>query len=107
MTVNRTTGKRIDSSGLATIKKKPTLQNSSFSKNDNSEINSQHDLLHIEDYDEKIDAAFINESLKPYLKDLFKDLLMRSNQPANIDKVTFIEYTQLPGIINDRLHFMF
>ena len=24
-----------------------------------------------------------------------------------IDKVTFIEYTKLPGIINDRLHYMF
>jgi len=65
------------------------------------------DFLHIEDYDENIDSSFINESLKPYLKDLFKDLLMRSNQPENIDKVTFIEYTKLPGIINDRLHFMF
>lgn len=32
---------------------------------------------------------------------------MRSNQPDNIDKVTFIEYTKLPGIINDRLHVMF
>ena len=24
-----------------------------------------------------------------------------------MDKVNFIEYTKLPGIINDRLHFMF
>jgi len=32
---------------------------------------------------------------------------MRSNQAENIDKVTFIEYTKLPGIINDRLHVMF
>ena len=32
---------------------------------------------------------------------------MRSNQQDNIDKVTFIEYTKLPGIINDRLHVMF
>ena len=32
---------------------------------------------------------------------------MRSNQSDNIDKVTFIEYTKLPGIINDRLHVMF
>jgi hypothetical protein len=32
---------------------------------------------------------------------------MRSNQPDHIDKVTFIEYTKLPGIINDRVHVMF
>jgi len=32
---------------------------------------------------------------------------MRSNQQDHLDKVNFIEYTKLPGIINDRLHFMF
>jgi hypothetical protein len=32
---------------------------------------------------------------------------MRSNKEDVIDKVTFIEYTKLPGIINDRLHIMF
>ena len=32
---------------------------------------------------------------------------MRSNQSQHIDKVTFVEYTKLPGIINDRLHTMF
>ena len=32
---------------------------------------------------------------------------MRSNKEEVIDKVTFIEYTKLPGIINDRLHIMF
>jgi hypothetical protein len=45
--------------------------------------------------------------LNPYLADLYKDLLMRSNQQENIDKVTFIEYTKLPGIINDRVHVLF
>ena len=65
------------------------------------------DVIHVEDYDASIDAQFIREQLTPYLVDLYKDLLMRSNQPDNIDKVTFIEYTKLPGIINDRLHVMF
>ena len=32
---------------------------------------------------------------------------MRSNKEDVIDKVTFIEYTKLPGIINDRFHIMF
>jgi hypothetical protein len=49
----------------------------------------------------------VKEELVPYLRDLYKDLLMRSNQPEHVDKVTFIEYTKLPGIINDRLHVMF
>jgi hypothetical protein len=61
----------------------------------------------VEDFDPSIDNDFIKKKLTPYLTDLYKDLLMRSNQPDNIDKVTFIEYTKLPGIINDRLHVMF
>ena len=65
------------------------------------------DVIHVEDYDANIDGQFIREQLTPYLIDLYKDLLMRSNQPDNIDKVTFIEYTKLPGIINDRLHVLF
>jgi hypothetical protein len=64
-------------------------------------------VLHVEDYDANIDADFIREQLTPYLSDLYKDLLMRSNQADHIDKVTFIEYTKLPGIINDRVHVMF
>lgn len=55
----------------------------------------------VEDYDAAIDSDFIKQKLTPYFTDLYKDLLMRSNQPDNIDKVTFIEYTKLPGIIND------
>lgn len=33
--------------------------------------------------------------------------MMRSNSKEHLDKVTFTEYTKLPGIINDRLHYMF
>jgi Ca2+-binding EF-hand superfamily protein len=52
-------------------------------------------------------VKFVNEHFVPYLKALYSDLLMRSSNPNHLDKVTFIEYTKLPGIINDRLHFMF
>ena len=77
------------------------------SQKDPSAQQDEHDVLHIEDYDANIDNIFINEHLTPYFKDLFKDLMMRSSNPNHLDKVTFIEYTKLPGIINDRLHFMF
>lgn len=33
--------------------------------------------------------------------------MMRSSTKDHLDKVTFTEYTKLPGIINDRLHYMF
>lgn len=64
-------------------------------------------LIHIEDYNEEVDSIFIRDYLKPYLTDLYADLQMRSSHENSIDKVTFIEYTKLPGIINDRLHIMF
>lgn len=70
-------------------------------------IQSNDEQIMVEDFDPSIDNDFIKKKLTPYLTDLYKDLLMRSNQPDNIDKVTFIEYTKLPGIINDRLHVMF
>lgn len=64
----------------------------------------EEDVLHIEDFYAESDSKFVEQELEPYLRDLYKDLLIRSNQVENIDKVTFIEYTKLPGIINDRLH---
>lgn len=65
------------------------------------------DYINIEDFNEDVDQKFIETILKPYLRDLYKDLLIRSNQQEHVDKVTFIEYTKLPGIINDRFHYMF
>jgi hypothetical protein len=61
----------------------------------------------IEDYDDTLDKQFIEKWATQYFRDLYNDLLMRSNQQDHLDKVNFIEYTKLPGIINDRLHFMF
>jgi hypothetical protein len=49
----------------------------------------------VEDFDEKLDGKFIKEFLIPYLKDLYKDVAMRSILPGavkehKIDKVSFI-----------------
>jgi hypothetical protein len=73
----------------------------------NTETEYGEEYIHIEDFDENIDETFVNDNLMPYLKDLYRDLMMRSSNPNHLDKVTFIEYTKLPGIINDRLHYMF
>lgn len=48
----------------------------------------------------------------PYFKDLFRDLTLRCLSPnaiqeKKLDKVTFVEYCNLPGIINDRFFYMF
>ena len=57
----------------------------------------------MEDYDPEVDA----DLLVPYLKELYADLMLRSSKPGQLDKITFLEYTGLPGIINDRLHTIF
>ena len=69
--------------------------------------NGEPDYLAIEDYDEDVDKRFVDSMLTQYLTDLFKDLQIRSSHETHVDKVTFIEYTKLPGIINDRLHALF
>lgn len=39
----------------------------------------------------------------PYLKDIFKDLASQSDQKTKgINKVTMLNYSQLPGIIGER-----
>jgi len=54
----------------------------------------------------------VKDYLNPYFKDLYKDLTLRclsanAIQEKKLDKVTFIEYCNLPGIINDRFFKMF
>lgn len=82
-------------------------EHSAKMRHEANDDNLSSELLHIEDYDAKLDSQFVNEHWSPYLKSLYKDLMMRSSLQKHLDKVTFIEYTKLPGIINDRIHYMF
>lgn len=57
----------------------------------------------------ELDDQFMNEEFKPYLKGLFADFCLRSTPTTqqmypgkSIDKVTFTEYINLPGIVSDR-----
>lgn len=66
-------------------------------------------MLFLEDYHAEMDDEFMKKEFKPYLLGVFSDFAMRSTAPTNvclpgksIDKVTFTEYTNLPGIISDR-----
>ena len=68
------------------------------------------DLLFLEDFDADLDPQFIKKELKPYFSGIFDDLALRSTPVTNkgsgksIDKVTFVEYVQLPGIVSDRFY---
>lgn len=72
--------------------------------------NTMVNLMYLEDFDSEIDPLFISEELKPYFLGVFQDLALRSTQSQSnpsltaIDKVTFVEYINLPGIVSDRFH---
>lgn len=61
-----------------------------------------------------LEKKFVKSILKPYFLSVFADLNLRSTVPPNqtnknlilksIDKVTFVEYINLPGIVSDRFY---
>ena len=68
-------------------------------------------LIFLEDLNEEMDKKFTKLILQPHLKAIFTDLSLRSSQPPkdskiqkSIDKVTFVEYINLPGILSDRFY---
>ena len=67
----------------------------------------------MEDFDPEVDPGFIKHHLRPYFSEVFTDLCLRSTRDPrkgkavisqSIDKVTFVEYVNLPGIVSDRFH---
>jgi hypothetical protein len=67
------------------------------------------DMIFVEDYFAEMDDQFISNEFKPYLQGVFADFAMRStpssqqsSQGKSIDKVTFTEYINLPGMLSDR-----
>lgn len=62
----------------------------------------------VDDFGKDDDPSLFEEHILPYLRELFKDLTQRCyDQKAvdtkQLDKMTFIEYCQLPVIIGERL----
>jgi hypothetical protein len=67
------------------------------------------DYLLIEEFNEEMDRKFLEEVVKPYFANIFTDIAQRRMSPRKgddreeyVDNVAFFEYTNLPGIINDR-----
>ena len=62
-------------------------------------------MLLVESLSETANNKFVETTMKPYLTDLFKDLVPRSNQYSihcTCDKNTFVDYVNLPGVVSDR-----
>ena len=69
-------------------------------------------LVYLEELSEDLEKKFVKFHLRPYFLSVFADLSLRSSTYPNptgkiqksIDKVTFVEYINLPGIVSDRFY---
>jgi hypothetical protein len=81
-----------------------------------NESEQQLKQIYVEDYsEERGDHILVRDYLKPYLRDLYADLVMRNvglntspkaGKPAQVmmlDKLAFISYTRLPLLVAERL----
>jgi hypothetical protein len=62
----------------------------------------------IDDFSAEDDPALLEEGIKPYLRDIYRDLLQRvwdpqASQLREMDRLTFVEYCKLPVIVGERL----
>lgn len=72
----------------------------------------EYELIYLEDLSDELEKKFVKFHLRPYFLCVFADLSLRSSAPANvanknqksIEKVTFVEYINLPGIVSDRFY---
>lgn len=66
-------------------------------------------LMFLEEFTPEMEKKFHKQIMHPYYKSVFADLALRSSPPPkeakvqkSVDKVTFVEYVKLPGILADR-----
>lgn len=69
----------------------------------------QQKVLYLEEFDPQTDTDFLENEARPYFQSIFKDIAIRRHTPkrsdsevAAIDHVAFNEFSNLPGLINDR-----
>lgn len=79
-----------------------------MSKTKEKDIKVHYDKDKIEFIDISSDtesAEFRKKIVIPYFKDIFKSLSEScADQEKHVDKVTFLQYTNLPGVLGDRIY---
>jgi len=68
-------------------------------------IHFEEDRIEFVDISSDAEAADLRKKVViPYFKDIFKSLSESSaDQAKHVDKVTFLQYTNLPGVLGDRI----
>ena len=74
-------------------------------KVNNPEHQDSTSLVFLVEISDELESKFIKLHLRPYFQGVFSDLSLRSTTSlikTSIDRVTFIEYCNLPGILSER-----
>jgi Ca2+-binding EF-hand superfamily protein len=73
-----------------------------------SSVKQGQEYIHLEEFDKERDLEFIRQVVIPYFSEVFQDLERREEdqQKGYISKATFLEYSNLPGIVGDRFYSM-
>lgn len=76
------------------------------SKEKDIKIHFEDDIIEFIDISSDTEAAeFRKKVVIPYFKDIFKSLSESSkDKEKHVDKVTFLQYTNLPGVLGDRIY---
>lgn len=72
------------------------------------QLDDPDQLFFIEELSAELIKKFNTEELRPYFKGVYADLLLRSSPAKDqktvtqVDKVTFTEFINLPGVLSER-----
>jgi hypothetical protein len=70
----------------------------------NLKVNTNKHVIFVEDFDYDNDPKFVEGILKPYLKDIYKDLKLRVPKGhTGLNKALVIEYLRLPEVITNQI----
>jgi Ca2+-binding EF-hand superfamily protein len=86
-----------------------TQKNISTAESNTSNEESTDSLFYVEELTEDLIRKFNTFTLAPYFRNVYADLLLRSSptkdsKTQTVDKVTLVEFINLPGIMSDRFY---
>lgn len=86
------------------------ISNTMSNNSNNSTEESTEQLFYIEDFTDDLIRKFNTSVIQPYFRNVYQDLLLRSAPSKDskvnntIDRVTLVEFINLPGILSDRFY---
>ena len=85
-------------------KNNPVRDHRMHIKINNPEHQDSTSLVFLAEISDELENKFVSLHLRPFFQAVFSDLSLRSTKSPtkSIDRVTFVEYCNLPGILSER-----